>query len=101
MKQLERLIDVIKLRDMTYDDAVKREMALISVTATSQNRAEIIQPTDIFNEKIINAGKDSYIIEVPDPHLHRFKIRLIIEISKLYREVIAWYYFLGEALDDR
>ena len=64
MKQLERLIDVIKLRDMTYDDAVKREMALISVAATSKNRTEIIQTIDIFNAKIINAGQDSYIIEV-------------------------------------
>lgn len=64
MKQLERLIDVIKLRDMTHDDAVKREMALISVVATNENRTEIIQTIDIFNAKIINAGKDSYIIEV-------------------------------------
>ena len=64
MKQLERLIDVIKLRDMTHDDAVKREMALISVAATNKNRTEIIQMIDIFNAKIVNAGKDSYIIEV-------------------------------------
>ena len=64
MKQLERLIDVINLRDMTYDDAVKREMALISVAATSKNRTEIIQTIDIFNAKIINAGQDSYIIEI-------------------------------------
>ena len=64
MKQLERLIDVIKLRDMTHDDAVKREMALISVAATNENRTEIIQTIDIFNAKIINAGTDSYIIEV-------------------------------------
>lgn len=64
MKQLERLIDVIKLRDMTYDDAVKREMALISVAATNKNRTEIIQTIEIFHAKIINAGQDSYIIEV-------------------------------------
>ena len=64
MKQLERLIDVIKLRDMTYDDAVKREMALTSVAVTNKNKTEIIQTVDIFNAKIINAGVDSYIIEV-------------------------------------
>ena len=45
-------------------NGVKREMALISVAATSKNRTEIIQTIDIFNAKIINAGKDSYIIEV-------------------------------------
>ncbi len=63
--QLNRLIDVIKLRDMTLDDkAVKREMALISVGVTPQNRTELIQLVDIFHAKIVNAGAESYIVEV-------------------------------------
>ena len=64
MKQVSRLIDVIKLRDMTDDDAVKREMALISVGVTPENRTELIQTVDIFNAKVVSAGVDSYIIEV-------------------------------------
>ncbi len=64
IKQVGRLIDVVKLRDMTADDAVKREMALISVRITPENRTELIQTVDIFNAKVINAGLDSYIIEV-------------------------------------
>ena len=64
MKQLNRLIDVIKLRDMTEDDAVKREMALISVEVTQDNRNELIQTIDIFNAKVVSAGIDSYVIEV-------------------------------------
>jgi acetolactate synthase-1/3 small subunit len=64
-KQLERLIDVIKLRDMTNEEkAVRREMALISVAVTPQNRAELLQVVEIFNGKVINAGSDSYIVEV-------------------------------------
>ena len=64
-KQLERLIDVIKLKDMTVEDkAVKREMALASVVVTPENRTELIQLVDIFNAKIVNAGADSFIIEV-------------------------------------
>jgi len=64
-KQLNRLIDVIKLRDMTLEDkAVRREMALISVEVTPQNRTEIIQLTEIYHAKIVNAGADSYIVEV-------------------------------------
>ena len=64
MKQLERLIDVIKLRDMTYDDAVKREMALISVAATSKNRTEIIQTIEplaeiINNFKFLQSSRDN------------------------------------------
>lgn len=63
--QLNRLIDVIKLRDMTQEEkAVKREMALISVAVTPKNRTELIQTVDIFNAKIVNAGSDSYIVEV-------------------------------------
>jgi len=64
-KQLNRLIDVIKLRDMTMEDkAIKREMALISVAVTPGNRTELIQITEIFNAKIVNAGADSFIVEV-------------------------------------
>ena len=64
-KQINRLIDVIKLRDMTNEDrAVKREMALISVELKPENRTELIQIVDIFNAKIVNAGTDSYMIEV-------------------------------------
>ncbi len=63
--QLNRLIDVIKLRDMTQDEkAVKREMALISVGVTTDNRTELVQLVDIFNAKIVNAGEESYIVEV-------------------------------------
>lgn len=66
--QLNRLIDVIKLRDMTREEkSVKREMALISVgitRETRENRAELLQVTEMFNARIVNAGADSYIIEV-------------------------------------
>ncbi len=63
--QLNRLIDVIKLRDMTLDNkSVKREMALVSVEVTPENRTELIQMVDIFNAKIVNAGKESFIVEV-------------------------------------
>jgi acetolactate synthase I/III small subunit len=91
MKQLERLIDVIKLRDMTYDDAVKREMALISVAATPENRTQIIQTIDIFKAKIINAGVDSYIIEVTGNEKKIDALILVLEpvgIKKLTRSGI-------------
>ena len=54
-KQLERLIDVIKLRDMTNEKkAVRREMALISVAVTSENRSELLQVVEIFNGKAVS-----------------------------------------------
>lgn len=100
--QLNRLIDVIKLRDMTHDEmSVKREMALISVAVTPQNRTELIQVADIFNAKIVNAGSDSYIVEVTGTE---DKINAIIDllrplgIKKLTRSgVLALYRNLEES----
>ena len=63
-KQLRKLINVIKLRDMTGPRAVKREMALICVQAKPEHRAEILRIVDIFRCKVIDVGLEHYIIEV-------------------------------------
>jgi acetolactate synthase-1/3 small subunit len=63
-KQLRKLINVIKLRDMTGDRAVKREMALICVRAKAEYRAEILRIVDIFRCKVVDVGLEHYIIEV-------------------------------------
>ena len=47
MKQVRRLINVIKVRDMTGEEAVKREMALICVKAQPENRSEIQKPSGV------------------------------------------------------
>ncbi len=101
MNQLNRLIDVIKLRDMTNDEAVKREMALISVMVTPENRTELIQIVEIFNARVVNAGTDSYIIEVTGTEQ---KINAMIEnlrpvgIKKLTRSgILALYRELDES----
>ena len=63
-KQLYKLIDVIKISDLTNDPAVEREMALIKVTTTSANRSEILQIVDIFRAKIVDVSEKAVIIEV-------------------------------------
>ncbi|MGA8243261.1 MAG: acetolactate synthase small subunit [Desulfobacterales bacterium] len=63
-KQLNKLINVIKIRDLTGPEAVKREMALICVNATSGHRAEILRIVDIFRCKVVDVGLEHYIIEV-------------------------------------
>lgn len=100
IKQLNRLIDVVKLRDMTHDEAVKREMALISVMVTPENRTELIQTVDIFNAKVVSATSDSYIIEVTGTEQ---KIDAMVEIlrplgiKKLTRSgILALYRELDE-----
>jgi acetolactate synthase I/III small subunit len=62
-KQLNKLVNVIKLRDMTGAKAVKREMALICVHAMAQNRDEILRIVDIFRCKVVDVGPEYYIIE--------------------------------------
>lgn len=101
-KQLNRLIDVIKLRDMTIEDkAVKREMALASVVVTPENRTELIQLVDIFNAKIVNAGADSYIIEITgteDKIDALVKLLKPLGIKKLTRSgILALYRELDES----
>ena len=63
-KQLRKLINVIKLRDMTGPEAVKREMAIICVKAKAEHRAEILRIVDIFRCKVVDVGLEHYIIEV-------------------------------------
>ena len=63
-KQLRKLINIIKLRDMTGPKAVKREMALICVNARAEHRAEILRIVDIFRCKVVDIGSEHFIIEV-------------------------------------
>jgi acetolactate synthase-1/3 small subunit len=63
-KQLNKLINVIKVRDLTHQASVMREMALICVRAAPEYRAEILRIVDIFRCKVIDVGLEHYIIEV-------------------------------------
>ncbi len=63
-KQLEKIIDVVKVSDITGDNIVARELALIKVRATSTNRSEIIEIVDIFRANIVDVASDSVTIEV-------------------------------------
>ena len=63
-KQLDKLIDVVKVTDITDGRIVVRELALIKVHATSATRSEIMQIVDVFRAKIVDVSVDSLIIEV-------------------------------------
>lgn len=63
-KQLDRLIEVIRISDITNDNPVAREMAMIKVKATPSTRGEIIQVVDIFRANIVDVSADSLIIVV-------------------------------------
>ncbi len=63
-KQLTKLVDVIKVSDITGEALVTRELALIKVKATSSSRGEIIEIVDIFRANIVDVTADSVTIEV-------------------------------------
>lgn len=63
-KQLYKLIDVIKIVDITDKRSVERELVMIKVRADVNVRAEIVQIVDIFRARIVDIGRTSLIIEV-------------------------------------
>lgn len=64
IKQLNKLIDVIRVMDLGAEESVERELALIKVNADKDNRAEIIQIVDIFRARIVDVAARSLTIEV-------------------------------------
>ena len=79
MKQLRKLVNVRKLRDLTGKEAVHREMALICINAKAEHRAEILRIVDIFRCKVVDVGKEHYIIEVSG---NQDKLEALISLLK-------------------
>jgi acetolactate synthase I/III small subunit len=63
-KQLHKLVEVLKIRDLDPDETVARELALFKVNADSAIRGEVMQISEIFRGKIIDVSKRSMIVEV-------------------------------------
>ena len=66
-KQLNKLINVIKVIDLPDDNRVQREMVLAKVKAEPRNRAEIIEIVEIFRGKIVDLGSGTLSVEVTGP----------------------------------
>src|SRR3954464_12242739 len=63
-KQLHKLINVIRIRDLEPDETIAREMALFKVNADGQTRGEIMQLADIFRARIVDVSSRTVTIEV-------------------------------------
>ncbi|HEX9757790.1 MAG TPA: acetolactate synthase small subunit [Nitrospiria bacterium] len=64
IKQLNKLIDVIKVIDLSEADYVERETALIKINARAEDRAEALRITDIFRARIVDSSPTTYTIEL-------------------------------------
>ncbi|RNC29707.1 MAG: Acetolactate synthase small subunit [Candidatus Dichloromethanomonas elyunquensis] len=64
VNQLSKLIDVIKIIDLTGQDRVHRELALIKVTATPETRADILNIVEIFRAHVVDVNKETVIVQL-------------------------------------
>lgn len=78
-KQLNKLIDVIKVVELTQIDHVEREMVLIKVTPKQENKAEVLKTVEIFRGRIVDSSPDTYTIEITGDEK---KIKAFIELIK-------------------
>jgi acetolactate synthase I/III small subunit len=67
VKQLNKLINVLEIRELSPSESVVREMLLITISTPSDKRAEIAELVNIFDGKIVNVGFDQMIIMLADP----------------------------------
>jgi acetolactate synthase I/III small subunit len=63
-KQLHKLVEVLKIRDLEPTETVARELALFKISADSATRGEVMQISEIFRGKIIDVSKRSMIVEI-------------------------------------
>ena len=62
-KQLYRLIDVLKVQDVTGEPRIEHELALIKVRATNSNRAEVLKIVELYRGRVVDVAADSVIVE--------------------------------------
>jgi acetolactate synthase-1/3 small subunit len=63
-KQLHKLVNVLKIRDLEPSETVARELALFKVAVEGPGRAEVLQLAEIFRGKIVDVGRRSVIVEI-------------------------------------
>ena len=78
-KQLNKLIDVIKVVDLTHENFVERELLLVKVVADQRNRAEIMQVADVFRARVVDMSAKTFTLEATGTH---DKIQAIISMLK-------------------
>ena len=81
MKQLHKLIDVIKVIDLSEETHVEREMLLVRVNAEPSARAEILRIADIFRAKVIDVTAASYTLEATG---EESKIEAMLELLRAF-----------------
>jgi acetolactate synthase-1/3 small subunit len=80
-KQLEKLVTVVKVLDISTEDYVERDLMLIKVNVTPERRGEIRELADIFRGRIVDVGPHQILVEISGPEK---KIEAFIELMRPY-----------------
>jgi acetolactate synthase-1/3 small subunit len=80
-KQLEKLVTVVKVLDISTEDYVERDLMLIKVNVTPERRGEIRELADIFRGRIVDVGPQQIMVEIAGPER---KIEAFIELMRPY-----------------
>ncbi|RKZ36315.1 MAG: acetolactate synthase small subunit [Gammaproteobacteria bacterium] len=87
-KQLHKLVDVVKLQDLTEGSHIEREIMLIKLKASGEEREEIKRLTDIFRGRVLDVSSNTYTIEVTgdgdklDAFVSAVDAQLILEVVR-------------------
>jgi acetolactate synthase-1/3 small subunit len=88
IKQMRKLIDVIRVQDLTEETHVERELAMVKIACETANRSEVMQIAAIFRARIIDVASSSLVVEVVgtadkiDALLEQYKPFGIMEIAR-------------------
>ena len=87
MKQLNKLIDVIKVVELTAEESIERELVLVKVNATASTRGDIMQIVNTFRAKIVDVSPKSLTVEVTGSES---KVDAMLELLRPFglREVV-------------
>src|ERR1051326_1195378 len=81
VKQLEKLVNVMEVRDFHSDEYIDRELVMVKVRVDAKTRAEVMQITDIFRAKIVDVQPKSLTIEITG---NESKIEKFIDLMKTF-----------------
>ena len=102
-----KLVDVLRVDDITDQPSVERELAMIKVTTTQETRAHIIQMADVFRARIVDVSQESLIVEITgsgdkiERLLDVLKPYGVLEVARTGRVAMARGPRPAEKLEDR
>jgi acetolactate synthase I/III small subunit len=87
VKQLNKLVEVIEVIDLTGEDFVERELAMIKIAAKVKQRGDVIEIANIFRAKVVDMGADAMIVEVTGTEA---KVKAFIDMMRPFgiRELV-------------